>query len=517
MTSHDRKDADEIFLSPRVIDREAFDDYAVALREIIEDAQRLGDSLTRQTAQARSAVEEFARSEPALAAKAEGVSRTLATVDERITALRGLIERAEAQTRELGDFDERAGDLIEQRLKTFSASVQEIVAQAESRLSATAVETTTRVNDAAGEAEAMIARTRDEALESVGTGAKRLETLSESLGGELADNAAEAREQLRQTLADLEDRAEPARREMERSISELEDRLDRLRKQTLALMGPGVRELEHVCERGARLLGRDPGTDETPDAGSLTEVTQRLERGLERARDETKSALERFNNLREAAEASGSSLSERILESAQWMDRLSEHHASLEEGLARNLDRCREVEAAMKSREADLRAALVEPRRRIEADLASVMELRTHLSAAREEMESLLERHGEAAKSVSDESQRLEALLARATKAVRPENTADPTPERSDPPGNLAEELARMAAAIESLGRTREAGTTPGASAIETKPAANGTPKCANDASARSTGRTQPTKKKQSKSRKKVSARTSKPRRGSAR
>jgi hypothetical protein len=111
----------------------------------------------------------------------------------------------------------------------------------------------------------------------------------------------------------------------------------------------------------------------------------------------------------------------------------------------------------------------------------------------------------------------LEALLARATKAVRPENTADPTPERSDPPGNLAEELARMAAAIESLGRTREAGTTPGASAIETKPAANGTPKCANDASARSTGRTQPTKKKQSKSRKKVSARTSKPRRGSAR
>jgi len=469
MTSDRRTEADEIFLSPRVIDRDAFDDYCGALREMIEDARRLGESLTRQTAQAKSAAQDFAKLEPAASAKAESVARLLTTIDERATVLRNLVDQAELRTQALDEAESRASDLIDRKLESFRASIDKIVSDAESRLSASAVEATTRLANAARDAEASLALARDEAAESAAAGVRRLETLGESLGGELADNAADAREQLRQTLADIEDRSEPMRRDLERSVGEIEDRLDRLRKQALALMGPGVRELESLCEQGAALLGRSAGSDDAPSPGSLAEVAQNLAKAGGAAR----STLERLQTLRDELESSRSSLSESIVASAQWLDRLSEQHASLDESLSRSLERCRDAEAAMKNREADLRAALVEPRRRLESDLAELMELRTELRTSREELESVIQQHTEASASMTRDVERLEALIERARKTSSgastgstPSNALEPDTRRA-----LADELARMAAAIESLGQPREsaAGDDRGAT-VEVKP-----------------------------------------------
>ncbi len=67
----------EVFLSPRVVDREAFDDFAGVLRAIVDDAHALGGSIESGAVSAKKTLDALERSESALRPKIDMAARVL--------------------------------------------------------------------------------------------------------------------------------------------------------------------------------------------------------------------------------------------------------------------------------------------------------------------------------------------------------------------------------------------------------------------------------------------------------
>lgn len=89
----------DVFLSPRVIDREAFNDYSGSLRRLIEEAAQQTEALkaaAAEAAQAQTALRETAARHQG---RAENVTKALAAIDQRLAEADRLAQAAETTRR----------------------------------------------------------------------------------------------------------------------------------------------------------------------------------------------------------------------------------------------------------------------------------------------------------------------------------------------------------------------------------------------------------------------------------
>lgn len=89
----------DVFLSPRVIDREAFNDYSGSLRRLIEEAAQQAEALkaaAAEAAQAQTALRETAARHQG---RAENVTKALAAIDQRLAEADRLAQAAETTRR----------------------------------------------------------------------------------------------------------------------------------------------------------------------------------------------------------------------------------------------------------------------------------------------------------------------------------------------------------------------------------------------------------------------------------
>ena len=88
----------EVFLSPRVIDREAFNDYSGSLRRLIEEAAHQAEALKAAAAEATQAQISLRETAARHQGRQEAVTRALASIDQRLAEAERLAQAAE-QTR----------------------------------------------------------------------------------------------------------------------------------------------------------------------------------------------------------------------------------------------------------------------------------------------------------------------------------------------------------------------------------------------------------------------------------
>ncbi len=468
--------SEEVFLSPRVVDREAFDDFSGVLRAIVDDAQLVGQTIEAKSSLAKRALAEFARSEPTMNASIDAAAKALTAMDERIERIESLLVRVEEAGNRIDEKSTLALKRIDEREAKLETSVMDLIAKTETRLNTSAVEMTTRVEDVLRSTERALDQARADASAMQADALGQLTSLSDRLAGEIADTAAEGRGQLRETLTKLEQEVEPTRKRIEATTDELEERLDRLRKQTLALMGPGVRQLESLCQRGGNLLGRDPEFIEREptkpaEPGSLADIVERGEDLGKRA----ETAGHQLESIKAQADTARTSLSESIINSSEWLDKLLEYQASLDEATSQSVERCREAEAALKQREDELKASLLEPAQTIEREMERIDELLQHVRASRIEAETLIERHAQMSIKARQDLGRLEEIIARTACAsadsqasAGSDSTRSASHDRGDSASltdavaaiknELTGELGKMTRAIEAMVRSNMEG-----------------------------------------------------------
>lgn len=106
---------DDIFLSPRVVDRQAFAEFAAQLRSLIDDAALQGETLRAAAEGAQRTRDSLHDAVNANQMKLDMATRALATIDQKSEQTRRLIEGASDITTRIDDFRRQADQVIQER------------------------------------------------------------------------------------------------------------------------------------------------------------------------------------------------------------------------------------------------------------------------------------------------------------------------------------------------------------------------------------------------------------------
>jgi predicted phage tail protein len=288
----------EVFLSPRVVDKAAFDDFAAALRDLVDRAASHADPLREVTERAERTLTLIREAAARQQSRLDLALKTLAALEERSAHVERMLQRAA----DLADIVERFGDqadhIMTAKLSEFATRVQSESQSAAGRLAV--------LEERLAQTEAEAARRLDRIVERLGlrperdengeptfdlpglvkraevahstaaAAAYRLETACESAEArsrqlaESAERAAAAAEEararhesldaeLRQSVAlcreadeAIRTRAETLRALTETPLAELKARVD----ETVDTLKATIEHAERSCELGYQVLSR---------------------------------------------------------------------------------------------------------------------------------------------------------------------------------------------------------------------------------------------------------------------
>ena len=127
--------ASEVFVSPRVVDRVAFEDYAQALRKLLASATSEGEHLRRTAVDASRTLRAIGEVLPAVDTKLAKAGELLSTLTQRLETAEATAKRAEAAAeravtaeRRIKDMDDRARQRI---FEAGTAAVDEAIGRLE--------------------------------------------------------------------------------------------------------------------------------------------------------------------------------------------------------------------------------------------------------------------------------------------------------------------------------------------------------------------------------------------------
>lgn len=127
---------ENVFLSPRVVDRKAFGELSGELRGIVERAAIERNTISATLDQALATARTIKDSEQAQAGNLALAAKAVKALDERIARATKIIEDAAVATENLRGLDEKAEKLIQGKMSSFEARVQAAQAAAQARVEA---------------------------------------------------------------------------------------------------------------------------------------------------------------------------------------------------------------------------------------------------------------------------------------------------------------------------------------------------------------------------------------------
>lgn len=389
--------AEEMFLSPRVLDAGAFARYAELLKSLIAEARQGARSLQDFTLDADQMKAVCEKTGEQLRVRLEAGARVVRLIDERADRAEKLI----ATVREELPTPERVRAMAE-------PGVRAAVEAAESRVAAAALEAERRARAAASEIEqklaAMSARAEDQAarLERAGEMIeRRLEELQSRLDGmiERAESHAagferrtqEAIESADTRLAPVLDRVSDAAASIDETLASAWRRAEERAGQISQRLSP----LQESCDAVLARLGLDPA-DPNP-AGSVLDRLDGLVARSERSVRDAERVIGQVEHLRGQADQTRSDFGAWLLEAAAQVDLLEARREKLRGPLA---------EAAEK-------VARVSPKLLDDLEMASlrVDQLQTEQAALREAVQASALLARSATADLNNQSAQLKALV----------------------------------------------------------------------------------------------------------
>ncbi|UYV14049.1 MAG: hypothetical protein NCW75_07090 [Phycisphaera sp.] len=305
--------AGEVFVSPRVVDRVAFEDYAQALRKLLAAATSEGEHLRRTAVDASRTLRAIGEVLPAVDTKLAKAGEMLNTLTQRLESAETIAKRAEAAAeravtaeRRIKDMDDRARQRI---FEAGTAAADEAV----TRVEEVAEKRANELDDRGETLSTFVDRGRADLAEARAKAVEALQKVAEQTRADAQDGleairsrGTQAREAIAEDHSDATHDIGQARNESveaigtERGAAEaaLADRVERLNAR--------MDELIETAE------GRLAGVIETRDAEAAERaavLTERIE-GMATRMDETFEAAEK--RLAEVVESGDAKAGERV-------------------------------------------------------------------------------------------------------------------------------------------------------------------------------------------------------------
>jgi|GEM_PF-2033231 len=389
--------ASEVFVSPRVVDRVAFEDYAQALRKLLASATSEGEHLRRTAVDASRTLRAIGEVLPAVDTKLAKAGEMLSTLTQRLESAEAIAKRAEAAAeravtaeQRIKDMDDRARQRI---FEAGNAAMDEAVGQIEELAEKRAKE----LDDRGETLTTFVDRGRSDLAEAR---AKAVEALHKAADQTRADidtgvqaikaQAADARERIAEDHADASHGIGQARNESVEAITTERQAAEEALAERVKQLNIRVEQLIEAAE------GRLAGVIEARD----TEVAERARLLSDRVDAMTSQMDEAFESAeRRLAEAVDSG-------DAQAVERV--------DAMAKRI--AEEVDPRLAEAEANADAVL-ERVENVDTRAQSVFELDLDsVEALCERTERLIEATGAGAKKPADGS--LAAVAAQAKDAM---------------------------------------------------------------------------------------------------
>jgi len=347
--------AEEIFLTPRVVDRRAFETFAAMLRTSVEKATRESDLLARRAEAAASVLERLEGFVGAHTDIFQRASALIDTIDQRqrtagdtLEALTRRTEIAQQAARDVEATVRERGEAFEARLATIAAGTLDSFEAARHSLSGDAStmrrDLSQRLDELRQRGESLIAALTERAErsgEELAEQLTQLETARETLRVEhretsrrLDEQAGELREGLRTESAVIKRELDAAARSLREAVaasSAHRDTIERCAELAVSRVQAGAGEqtleVERISRRAEGLLREH--------RQSVESLSTELEARLESARDRAESELGRAGEAareraKEIESALGAQLSQ-AKEAGASLDRLEQTIAEANE------------------------------------------------------------------------------------------------------------------------------------------------------------------------------------------
>ena len=346
----------EVFLSPRVVDREAFNDFAASLRALIADAQTHANGLEAATAAAREAQTTATEIANRHQARFDAAARVLASIDEHAAQAERLLGASRDAANTLDAIRTDSATLIDNHTRAVRERLDQVLAHAERRMAefeeaaqarAAAFERTLaerieaglkRIDEHARQTSGSLADAAQRVIAEVGTSgqasADEVRSAAEqavaaiAAGQEQHTRAAEAarvtaqgaalnaQQQAQEAVGRVQSAARTAEETIAAREAELQglmDRLDDLAAETEALLGHA--DAAAIVDAD----GAEPGATLAPLPGSLADLVQRAGHAAQRI----ESAQQSLDALRARADSTRIALEQAVSVSSARADALS--------------------------------------------------------------------------------------------------------------------------------------------------------------------------------------------------
>ncbi len=328
---------EDVFLTPRVIDQNAFTRYSETLKALIREASGSGDTLRTSAQSAHVLVEESRAAGQDLRTKIEAGAKLVKMFDERIERTSAAIEEAAARARRVEELDKNIDKNVAERLEALEARLAGVFDTFESRANQAEQRLVTAEQTALRHAEKLeeLAASLESRLGELEERSTRVVAEAETASERIAERAQTLTRGLEERAAELTRMGEPAERLCRRTLSALAldpDNPAENEEHAGAAIIEGIEIARQRAEEVTRRLGETGrAADESRQtlASSLVEAAERIEaltrRAME-AREEADQGLETLKGARPELDSAMAAAREQI-------QALRAEHESIEQGV----------------------------------------------------------------------------------------------------------------------------------------------------------------------------------------
>ena len=279
---------DEIFLSPRVVDRQAFHEFSQTLKEMIDQAANGADVLRSAAADADRSRESLRDSMASQQAKLDLAGKAIATIDSRTDQTRRLIDGANSAVSKIDEIRVKADALIEDRIARLAARIDEVMRSAEAKIAAIDERLAPMIHEADRRIQALNGNIDAELAPSIAGLQHLCERADEIIGVPGSEGAG------RGGLNDLVQRAERAKEEAGFAVRQLESVREQS-EEAKRILSEAVASSVPLIDEVASVQGHLEST--VARAVKLTTTTQEtLTKQLDDQRTSAESSLGRLNS-----------------------------------------------------------------------------------------------------------------------------------------------------------------------------------------------------------------------------
>ncbi|MCC6229775.1 MAG: hypothetical protein IT432_11175 [Phycisphaerales bacterium] len=249
--------ADQVFITPRVLDRGAFDEYAEGLKSLIREAAGRGQSLQTAMVDVKSMGDNLRQATDELKKRLETTVKIMPVLEQRLGKAEQVLQLAASETKLAEHFEKTLSRMLAEHVARLEARIGEVVTGAEQRLNSLFEVAQGRTQTIDAQAQAQAQTRINELQDRLATMSERTISRAEATQARLIHELDETLKQATALRDELNTRGEAWNTQLSARFTESQQRAETLDRQLAqraeSIVGHASQQLQEIAQRSGMI------------------------------------------------------------------------------------------------------------------------------------------------------------------------------------------------------------------------------------------------------------------------